>query len=147
MVTGKFLQTSKSLKMLLPRLPENISFTFYIFINSSSCSKQYFFLTGIYFVFVKNVIEQTSKALNSWTSVKKSGKKLSNKTNFSTFLQTSCSNFRLNFRLKLYSRPQIYQNYQTNHVWRGLGWIKSKILFPETILAKVFQTNSSFHVK
>ena len=30
-----------------------------------------------------------------WSSVKRSGKKLSSKTNFNAFLQISCSNFRL----------------------------------------------------
>ena len=44
-----------------------------------------------------------------WKSVKRSGKWLSRKTNFSAFLWISCSNFRL----KLCQRPQIYENCKT----------------------------------
>ena len=29
----------------------------------------------------------------------------------------------------------------------GLGQVRSKKLFPETIIHKIFETNSSFHVK
>ena len=54
-------------------------------------------LPGIYFIFVKEHPRPNWKVLQCqiWTSVKRSKKKLSSNTNFSTFLQLCGSNFRL----------------------------------------------------
>ena len=38
-------------------------------------------------------------------------------------------------------------NFKWNQVWRGLGQFRIKKLFPGTIIHKIFETNSSFHVK
>ena len=60
-------------------------------------------LAGIYFIFVKERPRPNWKVLQYqiWTSVKRSKKKLSSKTNFSTFLQLSRSNFRLKLGLRI----------------------------------------------
>ena len=58
-------------------------------------------------------------------------------------MQLSCSNFRL----KLCQRPYSYENCQTNPIWKGLRRVRSKKLSSVTIIQKIFETNSSFHVK
>ena len=78
-----------------------------------------------------------------WTSVKISVKKLSSKTKYSTFLQLSCSNFKL----KLCKKPHSYHNSQKYQFWRDLGQVRSKKLFLETSVGKIYETNSSFLVK
>ena len=54
-------------------------------------------LAGIYFIFLKANPRPNLKDFQYqiWTLVKRSEKTLSSKTNFSTFLKISCSNFRL----------------------------------------------------
>ena len=75
--------------------------------------------------------------------MKRAEKYLLSKKNFSSFLQISCSNFTL----KLCQRPSIYQNSQKHKICLGLGRIRSKKTFSETIVHKIFETNSSFNVK
>ena len=58
-------------------------------------------------------------------------------------LQISCSNFRL----KLCQWFKSYDNCQTNHIWKGLDWVSSKKSFPEANIHKIFEVNSTFHVK
>ena len=59
-------------------------------------------LPGIYFIFLKKHPRPYLKRFQYQilTSVKSSGKYLSSKTNFSAFLQISCSNFRLKLSQK-----------------------------------------------
>ena len=54
-------------------------------------------LPGIYFIILKERSRRSSKVFQYqiWTLKKRSKKILSCKTNFSTFLQLSCSNYRL----------------------------------------------------
>ena len=54
-------------------------------------------------------------------------------------MQISCSNFRL----KLCQKPQSYKICRVNQAWEYLVWVRSKKLFPETIVHKIFETNSS----
>ena len=44
-------------------------------------------------------------------------------------------------------RPQSYKNRQANGIWKFLGQVRTKKLFPGTITCKVFGTNSIFYVK
>ena len=90
---------------------------------------------GIYFIFLKKRPKPNLKEFCYQI--------LTSKTHLSTFLQINCSNFRL----KLCQRPQMYKICQTNQTWRGLGLVRSKKVFPETIINKIFKPNSSFHVK
>ena len=78
-----------------------------------------------------------------WNSVKISVKKLSSKTKYSTFSQLS----RSNFKLKLCKKPHSYHNSQKYQFWRDLGQVRSKKLFLETSVSKIYETNSSFLVK
>ena len=100
---------------------------------------------GIYNIFLKKRPAPNLKSFRYQiqTSVKRSGKQLSSKKNFTAFLHISCSNFRL----KLCQKPQSYKNCQTNQIWRGLGQVRSKKLFPEIFIHKILQINSSFYVK
>ena len=58
------------------------------------------------------------------------------------FLQISW----FNFSLKLCWRPKSYKQCQTNQVRRSLEQVRSKKLLPWTIMDKIFETNSTFHV-
>ena len=71
-------------------------------------------LGGIYFTFREKHPRPNLKGFQYqiWTSVKISGKWLSSKTNFSAFLQISCSNISL----KLCQTPYSYENCQTNQI-------------------------------
>ena len=101
-------------------------------------------LAGICFIFLKDLPRRNSKVLQYqiWTSKKRSKKKLPCKTNFSTFLQLSCSNFRL----KVCQRPSSNQNCQTNQVGRSLGRVRSKKLLSETTVDKIFEKTLVFIV-
>ena len=102
-------------------------------------------LIGIYFIFLKKRPRPNLKGFQyqTWTSVKRSESSYQVNQNFTTFLQITGSNFNL----KLCQRPKSYENVPKNHIWRGLWRARIKKLFPETIIYKIFETNSSFHVK
>ena len=91
---------------------------------------------------VKNCHFRLDFTTNSDLSVK-IGKAVTNKGNLMTFLQLSCSNFNL----KLSGSFKSYKNCKWNKLWSSLMSARSKKLFPETIIHKIFETNSSFHVK
>ena len=99
-------------------------------------------LAGIYFIFLRKG-PRPNFQYQTWTSVKRSGNQLSSKTNFSTFLKISSSNFRLKLCLKY----QIYKYCQTNQTRSGVGRVRNKKLFPETMIHKIFEINSRCHVK
>ena len=67
--------------------------------------------------------------------MKRSQKQLSSNENFSTFLQLSC----FKFKLKLCEALELQK-------LCSVGCVISKKLFPETIIYKIFEINSSFHV-
>ena len=76
--------------------------------------------------------------------MKRSGKQLSSKTNFSPILNLNC----LNIRLKLCERPlsiKIVREIKFEEMWSKLE--EAKKMFLETIIHKIFDTNSSFYVK
>ena len=75
--------------------------------------------------------------------MKRSGKQLSSKTNFSPILNLNCSNIRL----KLCEKPlsiKIVREIKFEEMWSKL---EAKKMFLETIIHKIFDTNSSFYVK
>ena len=73
--------------------------------------------------------------------MKRLEKRLPSKASFSSFLQLNSSNFRL----KQCERPtKIVKEIKFEGVQ---GELKLKKRFPETIIHKIFETNSSFHVK
>ena len=82
----------------------------------------------------------------SWTSVERLGKYLSRKTNSNYFVQISCSNSMVKLRQTLRITKSVKKK-----IARGLGSIRSKIrskkLKSATVVHKIFQTNSVFHVK
>ena len=71
--------------------------------------------------------------LASEKKVKRSVKKI--QANFSTFLRLSCSNFELGLNVN---------EIKFQGVWLKL---KATTFFPDAIIHKIFETNSSFHVK
>ena len=75
--------------------------------------------------------------------MKRLEKQLASKANFSTFLQL---NF-LNLRLQLCERPHSYKNCEQDQVLGNLDRVRRRKLFLETIIHKIFETNSSFHRK
>ena len=42
---------------------------------------------------------------------------------------------------------RVTNSVKKNKVWGGLGRVRSKILFPETILAKIYESNLSASMK
>ena len=69
-----------------------------------------------------------------WNS-NRSKRELSSKANFGYFLELDVSNFRLKLTR------------QTNQISKGVGQIRGKNLFSDTIIHKLLDTNSSFDVK
>ena len=63
----------------------------------SLIAKKIHILTRIYFIFLIKRLRPNLKVFQHqiWTSVKRSGKKLTTKANLSAFFQISCYNFRL----------------------------------------------------
>ena len=99
----------------------------------------------IYFIFLKKGPKTNLQVFQYeiLTSVERSEKQLGSKATFSTFLQLGC----LNFKLKLCERPWSYKSCEQDQVPRCLGRVRRKAMFPETIIHKVFEKSSSFHVK
>ena len=147
-VKGKFGETSKSLKILWNCLQNFISL-FLFWLAAPIVKNLCWYLgsnLGWYLLYLSKKCPKTNLKFLQYqilTLVKRSEKQLPSKANFSLFLLLTCSNFRL----KLWDRHYSYQNCQKNWVWRGLWRIRSKKLFPETINHKIFEANSSFHVK
>ena len=69
-------------------------------------------------------------------------KQLRNKAIFRGFLPLNL----LSFTLKSCEIPQNYKKCQGNLVSRGLGRVRMKKMFPETITAKISEKDSSFNV-
>ena len=67
----------------------------FMFLSISLILENSHILVGIYFIFLKSLPRSNLKGFPYEISRKRSRKKLSSKTNFSSFLQISCSNFRL----------------------------------------------------
>ena len=116
-----------------------------IFISKNVSHPPKVFLSEtLYFELPKNLVICFKRILASLQldtrKLKRLGKQLLSKTNFDTFLQISCSNFRL----KLCQRSQIYKNFQTNQTWSGVGQVRSKKLFPETMIHKIFEKTLVF---
>ena len=63
-MTPKICQTSKCLKILWPGVSEKFSFAVYVLISSFH-RKKAIFLAEIYFIFLENVMHQTSNAFNT----------------------------------------------------------------------------------
>ena len=92
--------------------------------------------TGIYFISLKKRPKTHLKVFQCQIStlIKRLEKQLLSKTNASTFLRLSCSNFGL----KLCKRPQNYQNCQRNQVLSGLDQVRSKNSFQRQSFTKYF---------
>ena len=78
---GKFVQPSKGLKILWTWYSAKFCIYWQLYLLETVI------LAGIYFIFLKKCPRQYLKGFQYqiWTSVKRSGKCLSSKTNFSTF--------------------------------------------------------------
>ena len=102
-------------------------------------------LDKVYLIFLKRCSNPTwklfiAKFLPQWKDPEHSK---SSKINFSAFLRIGCSNFIL----KLSQRPEIYKHCQNNQSYRIMLRIRIKKITPETIIQKIFETNSSFYMK
>ena len=86
---------------------------------TASIVKNNHILAGIYFLRKCLLSNLKSFQYGTWTSVKRSGKHLSSKANFSTFLQISCSNFRLKLCQTLQAE-KIIKQIKFERVWGGL---------------------------
>ena len=103
----------------------------------------YFFKKMLYTKFEKYTIPnwKRSRKASEKRKLKRSRNQLPNKINFSAFLKISCSNFRLKLRERSWV-TKVLEQIKFEEVW-----VRSKNMFPETITHKIFDTNSSFHVK
>ena len=112
--------------------------TFLILKNSHS---QY----GIYYIFLKKRLAINLKGFQNQigNSVEIMKKQLSSKPKFRESLQTFCSNLRL----KPCQRPYSYKRLPCRQNLQGSVVSSNKKLYPEIIIHKIFQTNSSYHVK
>ena len=75
--------------------------------------------------------------------MKRSERQVPIETHCRTFLPLNCCNFKL----KWCQMTQSYTKSQRKYVSRGLGKVRIKNIFPETITHKKPETNSKFHVK
>ena len=95
MVIGKLAQLSKKsqniMSMIVWKFSGNISLSIALILKNSHI------LAGIHFIYLKKFPRPNLKGVQYqiWMSVKGLGKQLSSKTNFNSFLQISCSNFKL----------------------------------------------------
>ena len=134
---GKFGKTSRSLKILWPRLSEKFSFAFYVFIKCSNFWKQSISLWNLLYLSKKGPISNFKGfQYQTWTSVKRLEKLLSSKTSFLTFLEIRYS------MLKALELPKLWNKSSL----QGPG-VRSKQLFSETILATIYETNFSVGMK
>ena len=144
MLKRKFAHLSKCLKILWTCLSANF-LSLFMSLLTALIFKKFNVLAEFYFIFPKEHPRLNLKSFQCqiWTSVKRSWEYLSSKTNLSTFLHFSCSEFRL----KLCQRPSSYKDCQTDEFGRSLRWVRGKKLFAEITIHKILETNSSFYVK
>ena len=135
---------SKYLKILWTCLSANF-LSLFMSILIALIFKKFSILVEFYFIFPKEHRRLNLKGFQCqiWTSVKRLWKYLSSKTNLSTFLQFSCSKFRL----KLFQRPSSCKNCQIDEFGRSLRWVRGKKLFAEITIHKILEINSNFYVK
>ena len=103
-------------------------------------------LAGIYFIFLKNDLDKTFKEsllIPNQTSVKRSEEQLSSRTKFNTFWGLSFSIFRLKLCSVTLESPKLLNKLSL----KGPGRVRSKNLFVEATIDKIFEANSSFHEK
>ena len=117
-------------------------FSFFMSLFRALIAKNSYILSWIYFIFLKNVVDQTWKAFNTKFGPQCKDRESSYQVRqtLALFLHISCSNFKL----KLCQRPESYKNCETNQTGSGLGQVRSKKLFGETTIHKILETNSSF---
>ena len=98
----------------------------------------------IYFTFLKNILNETWNAFSTMSGPQWKGSKSRDQVRqiLAHFLQTSYSNVKLKL-LKALQLPKLSKS----KVWTSLLRIRSKKLFAETILEKIFETCGSFHGK
>ena len=97
--------------------------------------KKVIFLVEIFLIFLKICRGSTSKAFNAKLAPQWKGRKSSYQV--TQIWSLLCKVF-----------TQILDpNFETNKVWRKLGQVRCKILFPETVLAKTHEKNFIFGVK
>ena len=103
------------------------------------------FLAEIYFIFLENVIHQTSKAFNTKFGPQWKDRKSSYQVRqiFALFCKLVALILGLNC-IQVLRVTKIVKQIKFEGAW----WkVRSKILFAERILAKIYQTNCSFFVK
>ena len=110
------------------------SFAFYVFTNSFNCSKHSSWLEFA-LSFFENVIKIEMVSIPNYD--------LSEKTDFSNVLQSSCSNLTL----KLCQVLQSYRNCQTNQI-EGVWWkLEAKKCFQRQPFTNYLIQTVVFHVK
>ena len=117
---------------------------FFMFLLMTKFVKKSHILGRIYFLFLKNVLKQSWDTLNikfgsQWKNQKSSYQVRQILAIFSNLIALILDQYSV--------KGLSYQNCQINYVWRSLGQVKIKNSFPEKISYKIFETNSSFHLK
>ena len=132
-------QPSKILKIFWTWLSAKFSFAFCVFINSSDFENSHF-LARIYFILLKKRPRPNLKDFQYqiWASVKRSGKWSSSKRNFSE---------KLKEKSKSCQRPCQVAKFIKKIKFEGVsGDLEARNRFQWQNI-KIFETNSSFHVK
>ena len=103
-------------------------------------------LAEIYFILLRKRPRPNLKGFQyqTWTSVNRAEKQLSSKTNLSAFIANYLLKCQVKSSVKGLRFTKIVKQIKLEGV---LGQVRSKKMFPETIIHRVIETNSSSHVK
>ena len=126
----KLGKTPKNLKILWKWFSENL--LLFISFLTANFNKNSHFWYIIYFLFLKNVLEQTwNSFMTNFNLSEKIERLLLSKANFHPFLQLNCSNFRS----KLFEALEL-PNMSKNQVQRGLCGVRIKNVFERQSFTK-----------
>ena len=139
------LSNIKMFQNIMTRMVWEIFFCFLRLNYQLKLLRTVIFLAEIYFIFLESVAHQTSEAFNTKFGPQWKDRKTSSKVKqiFAPFCKLVALILDQNC-IKVLRVSKCVKQIIFERVW----WrVRSKILFEETILAKLFQTNCSFSLK
>ena len=140
----KFVKYQKFSKHYVHECLQNFLLHF-MSLLTASISKNSGFLAEIYFIFLKNVLDQTWKSSDTkfWTRWKDWKYSFQVRQSLTLF----CTLVALSFGWNCVKGFIVIKFFKKKQVWRCLVQFRSKKLFTESTIDEIFERNCNFHVK
>ena len=101
-------------------------------------------LAEIYFIFLQKHLRRNWKCFN--TNFRPQWKDLKSSCQVTLNLPLFCNLVFLNLG-RIFVKALELSKLWKNEIWGDLGWVRTKKLFADRTISKIFETNCSFHLK